>query len=104
MKYNITHMNQRNKEIEREFNKLNSHNKRLREENAKLKDENEDLKETVDKVTIYSEDIHVSNDQVIYSENVLDIIITTYDVILLLDVRYPTLRVRRQLKNIQPPA
>jgi hypothetical protein len=81
-----------------------------------LKDENEDLKETVDKVTIYSEDIHVSNDQVIYSENVhtndqviysenvLDIIITTYDVILLLDVRYPTLRVRRQLKNIQPPA
>jgi hypothetical protein len=25
-------------------------------------------------------------------------------VILLLDVRYPTLRVRRQLKNIQPPA
>jgi hypothetical protein len=33
-----------------------------------------------------------------------DNIITTYDVILLLEVQYVTLRVRRQLKNTQPPA
>jgi hypothetical protein len=49
--------------------------------------------------TICCRDIHINLD-----ENILDNIITTYDVILLLDVRYPTLRVRRQLKSKQPPA
>ena len=48
-------------------------------------------------------DIHMNN-HIIYSENISDNIITTYDVILLLDVRYPTLRVRPQLKSKQPPA